>query len=70
MAAEIAAKTGVNPSSAAGGKYVPPSLRGGGDGKERRGETMNSRRQSKYYAPIEPCYPFISILFYLVCRSQ
>ncbi|XP_066913701.1 eukaryotic translation initiation factor 3 subunit G-like [Clytia hemisphaerica] len=45
MAAEIAAKTGVNPTSA-GGKYVPPSLRGGGDGKERRGETMNSRRQT------------------------
>jgi len=30
-----------------GSKYVPPSLRGGaGAGTERRGETMNSRRQT------------------------
>lgn len=41
MAAEIAAKTGGGPS-----KYVPPSLRAGTDGKERRGETMSSRRQT------------------------
>jgi len=32
---------------AGGSKYVPPSLRGGGaPGVERRGETMNSRRQT------------------------
>lgn len=42
MAAEIAAKTGVG---AGPSKYVPPSLRGG-DNKERRGETMSSRRQT------------------------
>lgn len=31
----------------AGGKYVPPSLRGGVDASQRRGETMNnSRRQT------------------------
>ena len=45
MSAEIAKAAG---GSTVGGKYVPPSLRGGGDGKERRGETMNSRRQSIY----------------------
>jgi len=45
MAVEIASKSGGG--STVGGKYVPPSLRGGGgDGKERRGETMNSRRQT------------------------
>lgn len=43
MAAEIAAKTGVGAGPT---KYVPPSLRGGSDGKERRGETMSSRRQT------------------------
>lgn len=43
MAAEVAAKTGVG---VGGSKYVPPSLRGGADGKERRGETMSSRRQA------------------------
>merc|ERR1712168_187793 len=43
MAAEIAAKTGVGAGPT---KYVPPSLRGGADGKERRGETMSSRRQT------------------------
>jgi len=47
MAAELASKTG-GPTTA-GGKYIPPSMRGGADGKERRGETMNSRRQSKIY---------------------
>jgi len=44
MSAEIAKAAG---GSTVGGKYVPPSQRGvGADGKERRGETMNSRRQT------------------------
>ena len=47
MSAEIAKAAG---GSTVGGKYVPPSQRGlGADGKERRGETMNSRRQSIYF---------------------
>lgn len=37
---------GAKAGGGTGGKYVPPSLRGGGDGKERRGEMMNSRRQT------------------------
>lgn len=43
MSAEIAKSNG---GTTVGGKYVPPSLRAGVDGKERRGETMNSRRQT------------------------
>ena len=46
MSAEIAKSNG---GTTVGGKYVPPSLRAGVDGKERRGETMNSRRQSKFW---------------------
>ncbi|XP_057289553.1 eukaryotic translation initiation factor 3 subunit G-like isoform X2 [Hydractinia symbiolongicarpus] len=30
-----------------GSKYVPPSLRGNADGAQRRGETMNNRRQNE-----------------------
>lgn len=43
--AEMAAKGGPGGAGGAGGKYIPPSLRGGA-GTERRGETMNSRRQT------------------------
>jgi len=33
-------------SKSGGSKYVPPSMRGGADTSQRRGETMNTRRQA------------------------
>jgi len=44
--ADMASKAAGAGAAGAGGKYVPPSLRGGAGGTERRGETMNSRRQT------------------------
>ena len=31
-----------------GSKYIPPSLRGGAD-SQRKGETMNTRRQGEFW---------------------
>jgi len=45
---DAAPASGAIPPGAGGSKYIPPSLRGGGGpgGTERRGETMNTRRQT------------------------
>ena len=37
-------------------KYVPPSLRGGPDGTQRRGETMQTRRSEFFIISLFPIF--------------